>query len=777
VAISIVGGATGTTSATLPTHQADDIIIGFAFRDGSTVQPTLPAGWNQLRDQAGTTCCSRTAWRRATGAGTTTGTWTNASRVAFIVLRGAWREFPIGSDAAGAGTAASVTYPALTVRKTDSTSMAVRFAGHRSIDTNLQTAPTNYTNLAAASAVDTIAENACHTRASIAANPTGDAVAVAGTASGWTAHTIEVLQDPGSGTVENYITEASNAGNTVSGPLPTGWFANGTLSITGVGTEGGFQYTEYRWQYTNGTGATDFPVVYFSEGTIGAATSGAGIVWIMPSDNVTFRLGFKTISGTLPTTLNLYCTTYTTTGTYVGETFTTSLSTIDSTIKWFEGSGTALANSQVASPSASSTQAAASSFDWTFRLYQPQVEFKSGPGSTQFVPTTVGPDYATASTGPSGTLATTDRPDAAAVSGTVENVATLASTDRPDAAAITALNAAFGTLDTTDRPDASAVSGTVANQAALATTDLPDAAAGAGTVANQAALASTDRPDAAAGAGSVENVGSLATTDRPDSASIAVFHAAFGALDTTDRPDSVGIAGLAENQAALATTDRPDSTAGAGTVENRAALATTDRPDAAAGAGSVENVGSLATTDRPDSSAVAALVQNQASLATTDRPDSAAIDGTVLSGISAVLATTDLPDSAAFAGSLNVFGALAVTDRPDSVAVTGQVQDVVSGALAATEAPDSVFITSSLLDQILIVFDVVEAADGAAILAWTYPWRNAPDPQTNPWLPGSALTGAWTEAQGPLSSFWSPNAGSDGSEVWAEKPDPTSVWE
>jgi hypothetical protein len=146
VAISIVGGATGTTSATLPTHQADDIIIGFAFRDGSTVQPTLPAGWNQLRDQAGTTCCSRTAWRRATGAGTTTGTWTNASRVAFIVLRGAWREFPIGSDAAGAGTAASVTYPALTVRKTDSTSMAVRFAGHRSIDTNLQTAPTNYTN-------------------------------------------------------------------------------------------------------------------------------------------------------------------------------------------------------------------------------------------------------------------------------------------------------------------------------------------------------------------------------------------------------------------------------------------------------------------------------------------------------------------------------------------------------------------------------------------------------------------------------------------------------
>jgi hypothetical protein len=776
VAISIVGGATGTTSATLPTHQAGDVILAFAFRDGSTTQPTLPAGWNILRDQAGTTCCSRTAWRRATGAGTTTGTWTNASRVAFIVLRGAWTEFPIGSDASGAGTATSVTYPALTVRKTDSTSMAVRFAGHRSIDTNLQTAPTNYTNLAAATAVDTIAENACHTRASLAANPTGDAVAVAGTASGWTAHTIEVMADPGAGAVENYITQASNSGLSIGGARPTGWsVSSGTLSITGVGTESGFTYTEYRWQYTNGTGAQDFPAMFFAATTVAAPTSAAGYIWALSGDAVTFRAGLKTVSGTPPTNLALFASGYTAAGGYVDDPFTTSLSGVSGTLQWFEGSGTAGATTVLSVPNLGAAQNAATSFDWTFRVYQPQFEFKTTPANTQFVPTTVGPDYASA--GASGTLASTDRPDAAAIAGTVENVGALASTDRPDASAITALNAAFGTLDSTDRPDASAISVAVENQATLATTDLPDAAAGAGTVANQVALATTDLPDAAAIAGTVENVGSLATTDRPDSASIAVFHAAFGTLDTTDRPDGASIAVLVENQAALATTDRPDSAAGAGAVENRSALAATDRPDAGAIAGTVENVGSLATTDRPDAASVAALVENQSALATTDRPDSAAVAGTVLSGISAVLATTDRPDSAAVSGQLNVFGSLATTDRPDSGAVVGQVQDVVSGALAATEAPDSVFITSSLLDQILVAFSVTDLPDGISASGWTYPWRDVPDPQTNPWLPGSAPSPAWTDVPGPLSSVWSPNAGSDGSEAWADRPDPTTLWE
>jgi len=48
MSLTRVGSAKGVTSATLPTHQAGDLIIGFAYRDGSTTAPTIPGTpvWN-----------------------------------------------------------------------------------------------------------------------------------------------------------------------------------------------------------------------------------------------------------------------------------------------------------------------------------------------------------------------------------------------------------------------------------------------------------------------------------------------------------------------------------------------------------------------------------------------------------------------------------------------------------------------------------------------------------------------------------------------------------
>ena len=185
MAIEFIGQATGTTSATLPAHQADDVIIAFAFRDGSTTRPTLPADWTPIRDDPGTTCSARLAYRIAVDGTTTSGTWTNATSVIFVVYRGAFST-PIGNASFSSGSSTTVTYNALT---TGQNSWAIGFAGHRSANVNL-IAPDGMTNRAyVADATD---EAAAHdTNSNINAWTSKD-TSVGGTASGWITYTLEV---------------------------------------------------------------------------------------------------------------------------------------------------------------------------------------------------------------------------------------------------------------------------------------------------------------------------------------------------------------------------------------------------------------------------------------------------------------------------------------------------------------------------------------------------------------------------------------------------------
>jgi surface protein len=85
--ITYVGAAEGTTSATLPTHQAGDVILAFSFRSGSSSSSTMPSGWTSILSSGGTTIYTRFAFKIATTSSETTGTWTNATRVVFLVYR------------------------------------------------------------------------------------------------------------------------------------------------------------------------------------------------------------------------------------------------------------------------------------------------------------------------------------------------------------------------------------------------------------------------------------------------------------------------------------------------------------------------------------------------------------------------------------------------------------------------------------------------------------------------------------------------------------------
>jgi hypothetical protein len=202
VAISYVGGAAGTNSATLPSFQAGDLAVVFAFRDGSTTNPTVPAGWTNISNTTdGTSCSASIGYRVLTPADTATGTWTNASRTVVVVYRGGRPWLSVGGGANGAGTTNTVAYTALTMSVADGTSWVVGLVGHRSVDTTIDSAAiTGMT--ARTSGVDATAEAAAwDTNGGVSSWSTTNQT-ITGTASGWVTRTVEILALPAQDSVE-----------------------------------------------------------------------------------------------------------------------------------------------------------------------------------------------------------------------------------------------------------------------------------------------------------------------------------------------------------------------------------------------------------------------------------------------------------------------------------------------------------------------------------------------------------------------------------------------
>lgn len=113
--ISYVGNNTAAASTvTIPTHQTGDLIIIFAANSAASTQPTIPGGWTSVTTFAtvgafGTSC----GYKIAASGSETSGTWTNADRMAVIVYRGV---LGVGNTASDGNNVAGVTmtYPAVT---------------------------------------------------------------------------------------------------------------------------------------------------------------------------------------------------------------------------------------------------------------------------------------------------------------------------------------------------------------------------------------------------------------------------------------------------------------------------------------------------------------------------------------------------------------------------------------------------------------------------------------------------------------------------------------
>lgn len=191
--ISLVGTATGTTTATPPAHQTGDLFLVFAFRDGSTSAPSLATGFTSVATSSGNTTSFRVGRKFATSAADTVGTWSSATSLILIVLRGVNTTTPTGGTGTSTGSSTTITYNSVTLADSSGTSWVMAFAGHRSADVAIETVPSGMT--LTASVADATDEAVAH-RLEGATSFTSRTAAVGGTSSGWISSSVEIRAQP-----------------------------------------------------------------------------------------------------------------------------------------------------------------------------------------------------------------------------------------------------------------------------------------------------------------------------------------------------------------------------------------------------------------------------------------------------------------------------------------------------------------------------------------------------------------------------------------------------
>lgn len=145
MALSPIGAASGTNTATMPAHQSGDLLIVLAQRTVSSTAPTVVAGWTAIGTNTANTMGWRAAYKVAASSSEVVGTWTNAEQLIVLVYRGAISPY-IGALAfntgAGGGT---INFSALALGAADGSRWVIGFAGARTGSSGIEAAPAGMT--------------------------------------------------------------------------------------------------------------------------------------------------------------------------------------------------------------------------------------------------------------------------------------------------------------------------------------------------------------------------------------------------------------------------------------------------------------------------------------------------------------------------------------------------------------------------------------------------------------------------------------------------------
>lgn len=136
------GAASGTTSATMPTHAVGDLIVVWSIQGTAPAAGGTVPSFTTISGGSGQTI----GYAVATATNHTTGTWTSSSQLIAVVLRAA----SIGgyNFAFTSGTTSSVTAPAITQVDTSGNAVLLHFLGTfgSSSGRTWSVAPTGYTS-------------------------------------------------------------------------------------------------------------------------------------------------------------------------------------------------------------------------------------------------------------------------------------------------------------------------------------------------------------------------------------------------------------------------------------------------------------------------------------------------------------------------------------------------------------------------------------------------------------------------------------------------------
>lgn len=279
----------------------------------------------------------------------------------------------------------------------------------------------------------------------------------------------------------------------------------------------------------------------------------------------------------------------------------------------------------------------------------------------------------------SGTMDTTEGADVLAFTGNAGAEGTLTVTDTADTLAFTGNTGASGTLTTTETADALAFTGNAGASGTLSTTEAQDVAALNGPATITGTMATTESVDVLAFNGPATITGTMAVTEGQDILAFNDPAIVSGTLAVTEATDVLAFQEGAATPGTWASFETPDTVAFTGNVGAAGTLTTTEAQDGVALTGNTGASGTLTTTEAID---VAALTGN--------------------AGTTGTWASIDTQDTASFTGSLSVVGTMATTDTADGAAFTGNTG--VSGTMNALEGQDTMYF-----------YEVVASLGGGAI--------------------------------------------------------------
>jgi hypothetical protein len=741
LSISNANSAAGQ-SCTIGAHNVGDDIYLYVYRDGSTTTASKPAAagtvpaWVDIDNPAGAnTNSSRTAHFVATATNHTTGTWTGATGMVAVVVSGQSSQ-PVGGHAeAGGATSNAAQAPAVTLQKTDGTSVLLEFYGHRAV-TAWSAAPANYTRQTSVAT-----EVCCNSKNS---TTTDGAINQSNTASnsGYRGAAIEILAP--SPLIETLT-------DTFASKDTTKWTWSAAATVTGnqaVLTPAGSA------AQVDSNFAFDLNSSYYllELASAGAASNNWVIVCTVGKASSTYYTGFlKDSSGNLHFREVVNNATDSTNITY---------SATDH--RWLRirvTSGTIYWDTSPDGVTWTNRRNKAVGMSYAHCYPQFYADGASGSMIVDNVNVTIGSISATlqkvtaelsgtADTTATGTVAATLVPVSASLTGAMQPSGTAAATLTPVTAAASGTQTQTGTIAAALQKSAASLTGAQTQTGTAAATLQTVGASFTGVMQPQGTASAVLRPVAAAATGAQTQTGTVAAALPPAAANLTGVMQPSGTVTATLVPAVASMTGAQSGgtTGAIAAALVPAAAALAGAQTQTGTIAATLVKAAAALTGVMQPAGTMTASLPPAQSSVVGAQTYTGTAAASLQKTAASLTGAMQP--SGVIAATLGPIAAALTGTQIGSGLLAAILLPPTAALTAvQTQTGAIGAVLQklTSSASGAQIDTGTLDAALL------GADFAGSGQWIDVGVMAADLQS-----ATALLTGEMYTQGVLAAILSP---------------------